>query len=155
MKKIGMTALCAGLLQVLNPLPAQAELSGAYLSQFAPGDPQAQAGGTDPVFVIAVEKGGTTLLTVNASYAHPGIGRVAQVWSYAVVDTGNLQSGLTTQIVDSFGVCDNTVRLSYTNGNIVMNSLATAPKPGVANPLQLDCADLYPVPMTRTFVPIF
>lgn len=155
MKKIGMTALCAGLLQVLTPLSAQAELSGAYLSQFAPGDPQAGAGGTDPVFIIAVDKGGTTLLTVNGTYTHPGIGRVAQVWSYAVVDTGGLSSGLTTQIVDSFGVCDNTVRVAYTSGNIVVESLATRQKSGVANPLQIDCADVYPVPMTRTFAPIF
>jgi hypothetical protein len=145
-------AVLAGL---LVPLTASAQLNGAYLSQFAPGDPQAEAGGTGQVFVVAVEKGGTTLLTVNSSYTHPTIGWTSQVWSYVVVDSTALQAGLTTQIVDSFGVCDNTVRLSLAHGNIVMESLATAPKPDVANPLQLDCADIYPVPLTRTFVPVF
>jgi hypothetical protein len=145
-------ALLAGL---LAPLPASAQLSGAYLSQFAPGDPQAEAGGTGQVFIVAVEKGATTLLTVNASYSHPTTGWTSQVWSFAVVDTSDLLAGVTTQIVDSFGVCDNTVRASYTGGNIVVESIATSPKAGVANPLQLDCADIYPVPLTRTFVPVF
>lgn len=140
---------------LLSPLSASAQLSGAYLSQFAPNDPQAEAGGTGQVFIVAVEKGATTLLTVNSSYTHPTIGWTSQVWSFAVVNTSDLQAGLTTQIVDSFGVCDNTVRAHLSGGNIVVESLATSPKAGVANPLQLDCADIYPVPLTRTFVPVF
>jgi hypothetical protein len=148
---------CTGLAilaSLLAPLPASAQLSGAYLSQFAPSDPQAEAGGTDQVFIVAVEKGDATLLTVNASYTHPTIGWTSQVWSFALVDTSDLLGGVTTQIVDSFGVCDNTVRARYTGGNIVVESLSTSQKAGVANPLQIDCADLYPV-LTRTFVPVF
>jgi hypothetical protein len=154
---MNIRSACTGLAllaSLLAPLSANAQLSGAYLSQFAPGDPQAEAGGTGQVFIVAVEKGATTLLTVNASYTHPTIGWTSQVWSFAVVDSAALQAGLTTQIVDSFGVCDNTVRARYTGGNIVVESLATSQKAGVANPLQIDCADLYPV-LTRTFVPVF
>jgi hypothetical protein len=153
-----MKALSACILTVclLCPLVASAELSGAYVSQFAADDPQAAAGGTQPVFVVVVEKGAATLATVNASYTHPSAGWTSQVWSYAIFDTSSLQSGTTVNIVDSFGVCDNTVRVTAASGgNLVMESLATAQKAGVANPLNIDCADIYPVPLTRTFTPVF
>lgn len=134
---------------------AQAELNGAYLSQFAPGDPQAAVGGTDPVYLVVVEKGTTTLATVNASYTHPTAGWTTQVWSYGLIPTASLQTGATLNVVDSFGVCDNTVRITLSGNNLVMESLTTAQKAGVANPLHIDCADLYPVPLTRTFSPVF
>lgn len=147
--------LLVGLLTALFPALACAQMSGVYLSQFSPGDPQAGVGGTDPVFIVVVEKGAATLATVNSSYTHPQAGWTAQVWSYAIVATTALQTGATTQIVDSFGVCDNTVRATYQGGNIVVESLATSQKAGVVNSLGIDCADIYPVPLTRTFIPIF
>lgn len=147
--------LLVGLLTALFPALACAQMSGAYLSQFSPGDPQAAAGGTDPVYILVVEKGASTLATVNSSYTHPQAGWTAQVWSYAIVATTALQTGATTQIVDSFGVCDNTVRATYQGGNIVVESLATSQKANVVNPLGIDCADIYPVPLTRTFTPVF
>ena len=148
----GLTILATG---VAASAVVGADLSGVYYSQFSASDPQASAGGTDPVFLLVVEKSGTAIGTVNADYTHPTAKWTSKVWSYAVVSTAELTAGATVSIVDSFGVCDNTVKLSVENGNFVMKSLSTSAKAGVSNPLNLNCGDLYPVPLTRTFVPLF
>lgn len=139
----------------LLPTLSYADLSGVYVSQFSADDPQASAGGIDPVYLVVVDKGGTSIATVNADYTHPTAGWTSKVWTYAIVSTADLNAGATISIVDSFGVCDNTVRVTVQNGNIGMQSLSTSAKLGVANPLNINCGDIYPVPLSRTFIPLF
>lgn len=147
------TALLS-LLPVAATAQSVQESAGVYLSQFAASDPQAAVGGTNPVFLIIVVNGKNILATVNATYSDPKGGWTSNVWSYALfADNGSAAN--TMQIVDSFGVCDNTVRASFTAQGILVESLATSQKPGVANALGINCADLYPVPLTRLFTRVF
>lgn len=139
----------------VSACPPPSPLTGVYVSQFAPEDPQAGAGGTDPVYMVVVEKGDTAVVTVNADYTHPTARWTSKVWTYAIVPTQSLRTGTTFAIDDWFGVCNNTVKVGVTGVNILMESIATGQKTSVANPLAIDCADLYPMPLTRTFVPLF
>jgi len=140
---------------VVSACPTASPLTGVYVSQFAPEDPQASAGGTDPVYMVVVEKGDTAVVTVNADYTHPTARWTSKVWTYGIVPTQSLRTGITFAIDDWFGVCNNTVKVGVAGTNILVESIATGQKTGVANPLAIDCADLYPMPLTRTFVPLF
>jgi hypothetical protein len=132
----------------LLPLPALADLSGVYVSQFSPSDPQYQAGGAQPVFLIVVDRNGQAIGTVNASYDPPNTGVHVNVWSYASLPVSG--SGSVT-IVDSFGVCNVTAAVSTQGGVpnvpdvITVRTTASSNKSGVANPLGINCLDLYPL----------
>lgn len=132
----------------LLPLPALADLSGVYVSQFAPSDPQYQAGGAQPVYLLVVQRNGQAIGTVNASYDPPNTGVHVNVWSYASLPVSG--SG-TVSIVDSFGVCNVTAAVSTQGGVpsvpdvITVQTTATSNKSGVANPLGINCLDLYPL----------
>ncbi len=159
LRKAGQFILVGALLACL-PVAVMAQslqdVAGVYVSQFAPSDPQAARGGTNAVVLVVVVNGRNILATVNAQYTDPKAGWTSNVWSYGLFpDSGGAAS--TVQIVDSFGVCDNTVRATFLpqSYSIQVESLATSQKVGVANPLGITCADLYPVPLTRVFKRIF
>lgn len=141
------------LAAALLPLPALADLSGIYLSQIAASDPRYPAAGGQPVFLVVVDRNGQAVATVNASYTPPNSGLHVNVWSYAGLPAGG--NG-TVSIVDSFGVCNVSATISIQGGTpsapdvINVQTTAATAKSGVANPLGIDCLDLYPL-ITRDF----
>lgn len=134
-------------------MAANADASGIYLSQFAPTDPLAAQGGTDPVYLFVIQNGNQIVGTVNATYTPPGTNLLAKVWSYAIFTTDASMSGTAT-LNDSFNVCNVTLQANFSASQIVVQTLSADPIPGAANPLNINCLDLYPL-ITRTFHLVF
>lgn len=130
---------------------AHADLTGIYLSQLAPSDPGYVQGSGDPIYLVVVDRNGSAIGTVNSSYK-PGNGINVNVWTAASIS--NTGPGTTT-LIDSFGLCNVSVRVSADSysqapSQITVQTLSSANKAGVANPLGIDCTDLYPT-ISRDF----
>jgi len=95
----------------------QCDASGIYLSQFAPTDPLAAQGGTDPVYLFVVQNGNQIVGTVNATYTPPGTNLLAKVWSYAIFTVDANMSGTAT-MYDSFNVCNVTLQATFSTNQI-------------------------------------
>lgn len=130
---------------------AHADLTGIYLSQLSPSDPGYAQGSGDPIYLVVVDRNGSVIGTVNSSYK-PGNGINVNVWTAAVLSNSGPS---TTSLIDSFGLCNVSVRVSADSysqapGQITVQTVSSANKPGVANPLGIDCTDLYPT-ISRDF----
>lgn len=128
-------------------------VSGIYLSQFSATDPLAAQGGTDPVYLFVLQNGNQVVGTINSSYNPPGMNLMAKVWSYAIFTVDANMTG-TAAMNDSFNVCNVTVQASFSANQVAVQTLSSAPIPGAANPLNINCLDLYPL-ITRTFNLVF
>lgn len=148
LKKILLLLASATLL-----ISVHANADGIYLSQFSSSDPLASQGGTDPVYLFVIQRGDQVVGTVNATYSPQGTNLMAKVWSYAIFTVDANMAGTAT-LYDSFNVCNVTVQASFSANQVVVQTISSLPITGAANPLNINCLDLYPL-ITRVFNLVF
>ncbi len=127
--------------------------SGVYVSQFQASDPLASLGGTDPVYLFVAHKGAQAVYSANAFYKPEGMTTPLKVWSYGIL-TLDANTAATFELVDFFDACSVTMETVLRPDVITVRTISSANKPGAANPLNIDCRDLYPL-ITRHFTLAF
>jgi hypothetical protein len=147
-----MARLAAGVIALTASLGSHAD-SGVYVSQFNASDPLAELGGTDPVYLFVAHKGTQAVFSANSFYKPEGFSTPMKVWSYGILtlDTNN---AATFELVDFFDVCTVTMETVLRPELITVRTVSSANKAGAANPLNIDCRDLYPL-ITRHFTLAF